>query len=127
MIDWRRNLALLWICQVLSLMGFSFAMPFLPLYIREMGINDPQILRLWSGMLMAGAGVSFAVMTPIWGSLSDRWGRKPMTLRANLGGAVIMVSISTRMIFWHWINSSQSSRFMMMRVGMWKILPSMPI
>ena len=46
MIDWRKNLFLLWICQVLSLMGFSFALPFTPLYIQEMGITDPESLRL---------------------------------------------------------------------------------
>ena len=93
MIDWRRNLALLWACQVLSLMGFSFALPFMPLYIQEMGITDPESLRLWSGLLMAGSGVSLAIMTPIWGILSDRFGRKPMTLRANLGGAVILFAM----------------------------------
>jgi DHA1 family multidrug resistance protein-like MFS transporter len=32
-------------------------------------------------------------MTPIWGSLSDRFGRKPMTLRASLGGAVVMFAM----------------------------------
>ena len=93
MIDWRRNLAVLWICQVLSLMGYSFALPFMPLYIQELGITDPESLRLWSGLLMAGSGVSMAIMTPIWGSLSDRLGRKPMTLRANLGGAVVLFAM----------------------------------
>ena len=93
MIDWRKNLAVLWICQVLSLMGYSFALPFMPLYIQEMGITDPGSLRLWSGLLMAGSGVSMAIMTPIWGSLSDRLGRKPMTLRANLGGAVVLFAM----------------------------------
>jgi DHA1 family multidrug resistance protein-like MFS transporter len=93
LIDWRKNLAVLWICQVLSLMGFSFALPFMPLYIQEMGITDPESLRLWSGLLMAGSGVSMAIMTPIWGSLSDRLGRKPMTLRANLGGAVVLFAM----------------------------------
>jgi DHA1 family multidrug resistance protein-like MFS transporter len=93
MIDWRKNLFLLWICQILSLMGFSFALPFAPLYIQEMGITDPESLRLWSGLLMAGSGVPMAIMMPIWGSLSDRWGRKPMTLRANLGGAVILFAM----------------------------------
>jgi DHA1 family multidrug resistance protein-like MFS transporter len=92
-IDWRKNLALLWICQVLSLMGFSFALPFMPLYIREMGITDVESLRIWSGLLMAGSGVSMAIMTPIWGILSDRFGRKPMTLRANLGGAVVLFAM----------------------------------
>ena len=93
MIDWRKNLAVLWICQVLSLMGYSFALPFMPLYIQEMGITDPGSLRLWSGLLMAGSGISMAIMTPIWGSLSDRLGRKPMTLRANLGGAVVLFAM----------------------------------
>jgi len=93
MIDWRKNLFMLWICQVLSLMGFSFALPFTPLYIREMGITDPEVLRLWSGLLMAGSGVPMAIMMPIWGFLSDRWGRKPMTLRANLGGAVVLFAM----------------------------------
>jgi DHA1 family multidrug resistance protein-like MFS transporter len=92
-IDWRKNLFVLWICQVLSLMGFNFALPFMPLYIQEMGITDPEALRLWSGLLMAGSGVSLAVMTPIWGFLSDRFGRKPMTLRANLGGACILFAM----------------------------------
>jgi DHA1 family multidrug resistance protein-like MFS transporter len=93
LIDWRKNLAMLWICQVLSLMGFSFALPFMPLYIEQMGITDPETLRLWSGLLMAGSGVSLAIMTPIWGILSDRFGRKPMTLRANLGGAVVLFAM----------------------------------
>jgi len=93
LIDWRKNLAVLWICQVLSLMGYSFALPFMPLYIQEMGITDPGSLRLWSGLLMAGSGISMAIMTPIWGSLSDRLGRKPMTLRANLGGAVVLFAM----------------------------------
>ena len=93
MIDWRKNLFLLWICQVLSLMGLSFALPFTPLYIQEMGITDPESLRLWSGLLMAGSGVPMAIMMPVWGFLSDRWGRKPMTLRANLGGAVVLFAM----------------------------------
>ena len=93
MIDWRKNLFMLWICQVLSLMGFSFALPFMPLYIQEMGITDPESLRLWSGLLMVGSGVPMAIMMPIWGFLSDRWGRKPMTLRANLGGALVLFAM----------------------------------
>jgi MFS transporter, DHA1 family, multidrug resistance protein len=93
LIDWRKNLAMLWVCQVLSLMGFNFALPFMPLYIQEMGITDPEALRLWSGLLMAGSGVSLAIMTPIWGFLSDRFGRKPMTLRASLGGAVVLFAM----------------------------------
>jgi len=94
MIDWRRNLAMLWICQVLCIMGFSFALPFAPLYIQELGVTDQEALRLWSGLFTAGAGVPLAIMMPVWGFLSDRWGRKPMTLRASLAGALILLGMS---------------------------------
>jgi DHA1 family multidrug resistance protein-like MFS transporter len=90
MIDWRRNLLFLCLSQLLSLMGFGFALPFAPLYLRELGVSSPEALRIWSGLFTAGAGVPMAIAAPVWGVLSDRWGRKPMTLRANLAGAVVL-------------------------------------
>jgi DHA1 family multidrug resistance protein-like MFS transporter len=92
-IDWRRNLVFVWIAQVLSLVGFSFALPFAPFYLHELGVNGEQTLRLWSGLFMAGAGIPLAIMTPIWGFMADHWGRKSMTLRATLGGAAVLFAM----------------------------------
>ncbi len=93
MSDWKRNLLFIWISQMLSLIGFGFALPFLPFYLQEMGMRDPAQLRLWSGLFVAVAGVPQALFLPIWGLLADRYGRKPMTLRANLGGAVVLLGM----------------------------------
>jgi DHA1 family multidrug resistance protein-like MFS transporter len=92
-IDWRRNLLFLWLSQVLSLLGFGFALPFVPFYLQELGVQGEQALRLWSGLFGAAAGIPLAVMTPVWGVLSDRYGRKPMILRANLGGAAVLLGM----------------------------------
>jgi DHA1 family multidrug resistance protein-like MFS transporter len=90
MVDWRRNLAFLWIAQVFSLIGFSFSLPFAPFYLQELGVTGREQVRLWSGLFAAAAGVPLAIAAPIWGALADRIGRKPMSLRASLGGALVL-------------------------------------
>lgn len=82
-ISWRRNLYALWISQLLSVMGFSLRVPFLPFFLGDLGIDSTETQALWSGIIMsAGAGV-MAITAPIWGSLADRYGRKPMLMRAQ--------------------------------------------
>lgn len=93
MIDWKRNLLWLWIAQLLSLIGFGFAIPFVPFYLQELGISGAERLRLWSGLFFALGGIPLAVATPVWGALADRVGRKPMSLRASLGGAVVLLGM----------------------------------
>jgi DHA1 family multidrug resistance protein-like MFS transporter len=88
--DWKSNLIFSWIAQFFSIMGFSFALPFAPFYLQELGVIDPVQTRLWSGIFQSAAGITMAIMTPLWGYLADRIGKKPMTLRASLGGAVVL-------------------------------------
>ncbi|MFW6313814.1 MAG: MFS transporter [Spirochaetota bacterium] len=91
---WRRNLAFAWIAQILSLSGFGFAFPFIPFFIQELGVTDPEELRLWTGMIASAPALSMAIMAPIWGLLADRMGRKLMMLRAMLFGAIILAGLS---------------------------------
>ncbi|TMC40891.1 MAG: multidrug efflux MFS transporter [Chloroflexi bacterium] len=88
-VNWRRNLAALWLAEVTAILGFSFAFPFLPLFLhRELHIpNGPQ-LAFWSGISAGATGFALALTSPIWGRLADRYGRKPMLVRAMVGGGV---------------------------------------
>ena len=88
--EWKSTLMLSWIAQVFSIMGFSFALPFVPFYLQQLGVTDQTQIRIWTGALGAAGGLTMAIMTPFWGYLADRIGRKPMTLRASLGGAVVL-------------------------------------
>ncbi|NOY09733.1 MAG: multidrug efflux MFS transporter [Spirochaetes bacterium] len=91
--EWRRSLVLLWLAQVFSIIGFGFALPFVPYYVQELGITDPEKLRIWYGIFLALPGISLAIATPVWGMFADRIGRKPMTLRASLGGILVLAGM----------------------------------
>lgn len=88
---WRKNLYVLWGTQFLAMMGMNLVVPFLPFYIRQLGVTDPDELARWSGLVFAGPFVLSFFATPVWGALGDRHGRKIMVVRAIFGLAVSQV------------------------------------
>ncbi|MDH7568865.1 MAG: MFS transporter [Armatimonadota bacterium] len=82
---WRRTLYVMWVADFIAVGGISLAIPFLPLYLKELGVTDDAAAQRWSGLIVSANFLCAAVMSPIWGSLSDRYGRKPMALRAIVG------------------------------------------
>jgi len=90
MIEWKRNLVMVGLSQFFSMMGFAFAMPFAPYYIQQLGITEPNELKMWVALFTAAAPLTLAVASPIWGALGDRYGRRIMMLRANFGGMLVL-------------------------------------
>src|SRR5438477_1642469 len=87
---WERTT---WICaatQVFTLIGFGLGLPFLPMYVQELGVTERAQIALWSGVVSGSAALTMAVLAPVWGVLADRYGRKPMLVRSMLGGAVVI-------------------------------------
>ena len=82
---WRKNLYSIWIAQFIAMLGMSMVVPFLPFYIRELGVSNPADLEKWSGIVFAGPFILSFILTPIWGVLGDRYGKKAMVLRAIIG------------------------------------------
>lgn len=89
-VNWKKNLAVIWLSQFFSIMGFSFALPFAPYYIQDLGVTDPVRLKLWVSVFAAATPLTLAVFSPVWGALADRYGRRIMLLRANFAGAVVV-------------------------------------
>ncbi|MFW5698823.1 MAG: MFS transporter [Planctomycetota bacterium] len=88
---WRRTLITVWSAQLLIMTAFGFALPFVAYYIQDdMGITDQAEVRHWVALFEAAAPLTMMVFTPIWGMLADRYGRKAMLVRANIGGAVVL-------------------------------------
>ncbi len=71
-------------------MGFGMALPFLPPFVRELGVHDEKAVLVWAGWLSTAAGFVMAASAPLWGSLADRYGRKLMVMRSMFGGAVVL-------------------------------------
>jgi DHA1 family multidrug resistance protein-like MFS transporter len=73
----------------MAIFGFSFAFPFLSIFIsKDLGVHPGHDLDLWTAASASASGLSMAVASPIWGLLGDRYGRKPMLIRSMLGGAL---------------------------------------
>ena len=90
---WRRTVWSVWFAHLLAAVGFSFVMPFLPFFVRDLGVADERLVGAWAGIAMFAAGLSLTIFQPLWGSLADRYGRKIMLQRAMLGGAVTIALI----------------------------------
>lgn len=89
-VNWKTNLAVVWVSQFISLSAFYFCLPFLPLYLKEKQIVPAEDVAFWSGVLIAAAPISMMVMSPVWGMLGDRYGRKMMMVRSTLAGAFVL-------------------------------------
>lgn len=91
--SWKRNLIVVWICQFVAMIGMSAVVPFLPLFIRELGVTNLEETAYWSGLVFAGPFFISFFLIPVWGNLGDRYGRKIMIIRAILGLAIAQILI----------------------------------
>ncbi|MDW5499240.1 multidrug efflux MFS transporter [Pseudomonas lundensis] len=87
---WKLNLISVWLGCFFTGLAMSQILPFLPLYIEQLGVSGHQSLSIWSGLVFSGTFLVSALVSPLWGSLADRKGRKLMLLRASLGMAVVI-------------------------------------
>jgi DHA1 family multidrug resistance protein-like MFS transporter len=87
---WQRNLYVIWATELVAIAGFTVVIPFLPYYVQELGVTDPAQVAIWSGLVFTGHGITMAILSPIWGSLADRYGRKLMVERSMFGGAILL-------------------------------------
>jgi MFS family permease len=62
--------------------GFTIVMPFLPLYIRELGVADVADIALWTGLTLGATPAVTAFSAPLWGRVGDRYGSKVLVLRS---------------------------------------------
>ena len=87
---WRRNLAVCLIGSFTTIVAMTLLLPFLPVYIAELGVTDQAAIAQWSGIAFGATFFSAALVAPFWGWMADRFGRKLMLVRASLGMAVAM-------------------------------------
>jgi MFS transporter, DHA1 family, multidrug resistance protein len=87
---WHRNLIVLWFCTFVAGMAFSEIMPFLSLFVSQLGDFTKAQITFYSGLAFAADYAISAISAPLWGIIADKKGRKIMLLRASLGMAVAM-------------------------------------
>ena len=99
-IDWKKNLYIAWVGCFFTGASFSLVMPFIPIYIEQLGAPQNKI-EFYSGLSISVTALSGAIFSPIWGNLADRRGRKLMMLRAAAGMTITMGSLAfVPNVFW---------------------------
>ncbi|NGQ95829.1 multidrug efflux MFS transporter [Brevibacillus sp. SYP-B805] len=86
--SWKRNLFVLWTGVFFCSTAYSISIPFLPIFLHtSLGVNDH--LEVWAGISFGITFLVSALISPFWGSLADKYGRKPMLIRSGYSLAVL--------------------------------------
>lgn len=70
--------------------GFAFVLPFLPLFVHELGVEEPERAALWAGVLIGVAPLFAGLLAPVWGRLADRHGHKGIAVKALVAYVVLL-------------------------------------
>lgn len=89
--NWKRTLFIVFFAQMMAVAGFTTSVPFLPLYVEELGTRTDLSTALMAGLVYSAQAFTMAIASPVWGALADRHGRKLMVERAMFGGAVVLL------------------------------------
>lgn len=92
--NWRRNARVLWVANFIILGSMSMVLPFLALFLGDLGVQDPKELSLWTGATFSATFLSATVMAPIWGVFADKYGQRANLIRAAIGMGLVNILMS---------------------------------
>src|SRR4030095_13020429 len=93
MLQWRKNQLAINASAALIFFGYTLVMPFLPSFVRELGVTSKAGIAFWSGLILSCSPLVASLCGPIWGRLGDRWGLKIMAQRATVANALLWFSM----------------------------------
>jgi DHA1 family multidrug resistance protein-like MFS transporter len=81
--------------------GFTLVMPFLPLFIGQLGVTNVGDVAMWTGVSLGITPALTAMLAPAWGRLGDRYGRKIMVERSMVSFVLIFAAMAYVVRPWH--------------------------
>ncbi|GMA58360.1 hypothetical protein GCM10025858_28630 [Alicyclobacillus sacchari] len=87
-ISWQRTLWTMAAVQAIMMMAFSSMGPFLALFIGQLGVKNQHAVEVWAGVVASSNFLMSAIMSPIWGGVADKHGKKMMVMRTTLAIAI---------------------------------------
>jgi MFS transporter, DHA1 family, multidrug resistance protein len=91
---WRRNIFAVTAASFMGYTGFTLVMPFLPLFIGQLGVSDVGEIAMWTGLSLGVTPGLTAMLAPAWGRLGDRFGRKIMVERSLVSFVVLFAAMA---------------------------------
>jgi MFS transporter, DHA1 family, multidrug resistance protein len=91
----NKNILILFFTMIVVMLGFGMIIPVMPFYVKSFGASGSAL-----GALMATYGFLQFLFAPLWGSLSDRYGRKPILMLGVLGNAIAQLLFGFSSALW---------------------------
>jgi MFS transporter, DHA1 family, multidrug resistance protein len=91
---WKRNVFAVTAASFMGYTGFTLVMPFLPLFIGQLGVTDVGEIAMWTGVSLGITPALTALLAPWWGRLGDRFGRKIMVERSLISFVVLFAAMA---------------------------------
>ncbi|KYG35198.1 MFS transporter [Alkalihalobacillus trypoxylicola] len=88
--NWKRNLWILVVCQFIVASAMTMIIPFLPLYLKDLGVENEASIHVWTGVIFGANFLTAFLFSPFWGRMADKHGRKLMILRSGFGMAIVI-------------------------------------
>ncbi|MBI4888243.1 MAG: MFS transporter [Acidobacteria bacterium] len=99
--SWKRNQTAVTAAAFVGFTGFTLVMPFLPLYIRQLGVTDVGEIALWTGVTLGVSPAIAALTAPLWGRVGDRFGSKLLVQRSLISFIFAMSAMAYATKAWH--------------------------
>src|SRR4051812_25781136 len=99
--SWRRNVFAVTAASFMGYTGFTLVMPFLPLFIGQLGVTDVGRVAMWTGLSLGVTPALTALLAPAWGRLGDRYGRKIMVERSLVSFVFLFAAMAYVVRPWH--------------------------
>jgi MFS family permease len=97
---WQRNLYVCLFGSFTTIVAMTLLLPFLPLYVQQLGVHSAAAAVQWSGVAFGATFLAAALVSPLWGRMADRYGRKLILIRASLGMAIVMSLLGLAQNVW---------------------------
>ena len=78
-----RELVILMITAMIDMIGVLMILPLLPFFAQRLGAGGLEV-----GLLVSSFSLAQLLSAPIWGRLSDKWGRRPVIMIALFSSAI---------------------------------------
>ena len=98
---WRQNMYVCLFGCFTNMIAMTLLLPFLPVYVAELGAKTPAEVAQWSGIAYGITFLGAGILAPVWGRMADLYGRKLVLMRASLGMAISMSLIGIADSVWH--------------------------
>jgi MFS transporter, DHA1 family, multidrug resistance protein len=98
--QWRKNHIAVTIGMAFLNFGYTLVMSFLPIFVRELGIESTGGIAFWSGLILGASPLVASLVGPLWGRLGDRKGMRLIATRATAANAVCWALMALSQNVW---------------------------